>query len=86
MSAIRPAIMVWLEVRILSGPPGSPSFAEISWRRANSPGLVGLLCSRSVSGTAQFVAGATSLGFVSGLHKTVSRKRSPSVAGDAVRM
>src|SRR5262245_3230698 len=36
-----PLITVWLEVRILPGPPGSPRFAEISRRLANSPELAG---------------------------------------------
>jgi hypothetical protein len=43
-------ITVWLEVRILPGPPGSRPIAEISWRLANSPELAGLSCSRLVSG------------------------------------
>jgi hypothetical protein len=36
-----PLITVWLEVRILPGPPGSPAFAEISRRLMNTPELAG---------------------------------------------
>jgi hypothetical protein len=33
--------MVWLEVRVLPGPPRSLAFAEISWRLANNRELAG---------------------------------------------
>jgi hypothetical protein len=34
-------ITVWLEVRILPGPPGSPTLGEISWLLPNGPELAG---------------------------------------------
>ncbi len=36
-------ITVWLEVRVLPGPPRTPPFEEISWRLAHSPRLAGFV-------------------------------------------
>jgi hypothetical protein len=54
---VPPLITVWLEVRILPGPPGSPRIAEISRRLANSPELAGMSWSRLVSETVATGAG-----------------------------
>src|SRR5262249_2836901 len=53
-------ITVWLEVRVLPGPPGSPRIGEISWPRANSPELAG------------FRAAARSLQYLNGISVPVS--------------
>src|SRR5258706_14083419 len=47
-----PLITVWLEVRILPGPPRSRGIGEISCRRATCPELAGFLYDRFVSETA----------------------------------
>jgi hypothetical protein len=43
-------ITVWLEVRVLPGPPPSPTVPVVSWRRANSAGTAGFARWKLVSG------------------------------------
>jgi hypothetical protein len=49
---VTPLIMVWLEVRVLPGPPRTRAILEISRRRAKCPDLAGFLYHQLVSETA----------------------------------
>jgi hypothetical protein len=59
--------MVWLEVRILSGPPRSRVLPEISCRRAKGPESAGFLNDRFVSETADLWLGGRIGAFFSAL-------------------
>src|SRR6516164_1647030 len=68
-------IIVWLEVRVLPGPPRSPAQTEISQFNANRPQFGGDLCTHFISAICRLDCRDRFEVFVSALENCVSRRR-----------